>query len=766
MFANDHEHAFTKQTMPCTFIERAENRNRTETCPEYRILSERFASNTIQSQPFPRMTDRSGVQASLIKPLVSQSGSVGSSSSNNAFGRQASGETAPDLPRTVPGPPSTKPPAVNDENNFKTLLAVSSPAASRNVSRANSELSDELPNNVSKREQLSLLPEECLSQDDERPLRHVDEMDHVTKYALSPMLYSVIYILLVELLERFAFYGINYTQTSFLTGAYDEYWSANMQAVSASTYVSVSVAVAYTTPFLGAYLGDALLGDYWSILVGITFFYLPGLLLIALTTIPGLLGPEFNKRALGLGLLCLWPVGTGIVKSCVNVFGARQHHPLLQSSLIEAYYVKFYMCINIGALIGGVAVPVLAQYDVTLAYFLPVMMLTLGLSLFMMGSSRYVKSHPAGKRYGRRPKILESSESNGMMTIFKISLLVIPFNIAYSQMATTFIVQGTVMKRAFGIVDAACMNNADAIAVLLFGYIVGSKIYPALAKRGIKIPTTHKFALGSFLGALAIAWALYLELLIHRKFEEDGGRISILWQSLSYVLIGAGEIFAVSAAYEVAFTASPPEKKVQASAVNLFCIGGLPNVFCIVLYHSCASWFQSADGDTNITNISAYATADVYKYFFVLFLISMGGVVLNLLKVTREFVEGVEERATEMIKTPKTPIRPSRKERGELGGEETPLIRAKRYQAYLKYGSGPHLYKSGSMRAAPYLSAQKARKPMTKSQVGKLYRSDPVLPSVNTIVGPDGKPITAGSILAPKSSFDREAMSHGRSDSM
>jgi len=36
------------------------------------------------------------------------------------------------------------------------------------------------------------------------------------------------------------------------------------------------------------------------------------------------------------------------------VFGAKQFHPLLQSSLIEAYYVNFYMCINIGALFGGV----------------------------------------------------------------------------------------------------------------------------------------------------------------------------------------------------------------------------------------------------------------------------------------------------------------------------------------------------------------------------------------------------------------------------
>ncbi len=49
-------------------------------------------------------------------------------------------------------------------------------------------------------------------------------------------------------------------------------------------------------------------------------------------------------------------------------------------------------------------------------------------------------------------------------------------------MATTFIVQGTVMKKAFGWIDAASMNNADAISVAFFGYLIGAIMYPQLAK--------------------------------------------------------------------------------------------------------------------------------------------------------------------------------------------------------------------------------------------------------------------------------------------
>jgi proton-dependent oligopeptide transporter, POT family len=222
---------------------------------------------------------------------------------------------------------------------------------------------DDLPTNVSTAEQLKDLPQECLSGIADRPLRHVDEDGNTFTYSLNPMTYSVIFILMVELLERFCFYGVNYTQTAFLTGSYNEDWNAEMTSVEASSYVSISVAVAYTTPFLGAFLADSLLGDYYGLLVGAVVFYLPGLTLIALTTIPKFLGSEFNNAALAFGLIFLWPTGTGIVKSIVNVFGAKQFHPLLQSSLIESYYVSFYMCINIGALIGGVLVPFLAQSE-------------------------------------------------------------------------------------------------------------------------------------------------------------------------------------------------------------------------------------------------------------------------------------------------------------------------------------------------------------------------------------------------------------------
>jgi hypothetical protein len=113
--------------------------------------------------------------------------------------------------------------------------ASTAPSTTGSSSSPSQQEDDVLPTNVSEPNQLKDLPEECLSGDPIRPLQHFDEDDKVCTYALNPMVYSVFVILLMEGIERFAFYGINYTQTSYLTGSYDRDWNAGMEAIPASS---------------------------------------------------------------------------------------------------------------------------------------------------------------------------------------------------------------------------------------------------------------------------------------------------------------------------------------------------------------------------------------------------------------------------------------------------------------------------------------------------------------------------------------------------
>jgi hypothetical protein len=123
-------------------------------------------------------------------------------------------------------------------------------------------------------------------------------------------------------------------------------------------------------------------------------------------------------------------------------------------------------------MLGGIVVPIVAQHNVAVAYMIPAFILTCGVLCFVAGRSRYCISKPRGdllRGICNNDKTDLENEYDGsasstlsLWSTFKVCALIIPFNIGYSQMATTFIIQGTVMRKAFGFLDAPSMNNCDA----------------------------------------------------------------------------------------------------------------------------------------------------------------------------------------------------------------------------------------------------------------------------------------------------------------
>jgi len=218
-------------------------------------------------------------------------------------------------------------------------------------------------------------------------------------------------------------------------------------------------------------------------------------------------------------------------------------------------------------------------------------------------------------------------------------------------------------------------------------------------------------------------------------------------------------------------------------------------------------WFLPATETSgkSISSLEDYASAEVYKYFLVLFSIACMGIVINILPVVENCVKLLEEEAAFIIKTPilqKSPMASRmlrRKADGSSGDlsvpmlwkqasdgyslssstentdedssslETSPLIQVERRKAYLKYGSGPNLYKSGSMRAGPSLSKKKnsevgkgdgtkdnlqKKKTLDRNLVDRLCQNTKSrpgtkkqganLPTSNLVVSPEGKPMRAG----------------------
>ena len=108
-----------------------------------------------------------------------------------------------------------------------------------------------IPNYVRTHDQLSLLPEKYLSDDSDRPLLLTTSPGQKFTYALRPVLYSALDILVIEAMERLSYYSINSTQTNYLIGEYSPMWNANMIDASATQFVQGANALTYTIPLVG-----------------------------------------------------------------------------------------------------------------------------------------------------------------------------------------------------------------------------------------------------------------------------------------------------------------------------------------------------------------------------------------------------------------------------------------------------------------------------------------------------------------------------------
>jgi hypothetical protein len=117
---------------------------------------------------------------------------------------------------------------------------------------------------------------------------------------------------------------------------------------------------------------------------------------------------------------------------------------------------------------------------------IPVVCLVIGALVFVAGSKRYVQRPPertvlfntlklVGKAAICQPFHTSKQSEGGsfsdefvdgvkrLLQVIPMSLLILPFIIAYMQMATIFIIQGEAMKK-LGLLDASMMQNFDPIS--------------------------------------------------------------------------------------------------------------------------------------------------------------------------------------------------------------------------------------------------------------------------------------------------------------
>ncbi|PIN24887.1 H+/oligopeptide symporter [Handroanthus impetiginosus] len=164
----------------------------------------------------------------------------------------------------------------------------------------------------------------------------------------------------------------------------------------------------YVTPLLGAFLADAYLGRYWTIVV-FSIIYVFGMTILALSASLHGLKPLCDRNAMchpktlqtgvfyaGLYLIAL---GTGRIKPCVSSFGADQFDDSdeLEKKNKSSFFNWFYFSINIGALVAAtVLVWIQTNVGWGWGFGIPAVAMDVAVASFFSGTRLYRNQRPGG----------------------------------------------------------------------------------------------------------------------------------------------------------------------------------------------------------------------------------------------------------------------------------------------------------------------------------------------------------------------------------
>ncbi|KAF5372369.1 hypothetical protein D9615_009259 [Tricholomella constricta] len=229
-------------------------------------------------------------------------------------------------------------------------------------------------------------------------------------------------IAIVELAERFSFYGSSVVFTNFIqqklppgshTGA--GFAKGQSGALGLGQRASTGLTTfyqfwCYVTPLFGAWIADTYLGRFNTICIAVGVALLGHIILI-IPALPGVIEHSSAVGAFAVALIVMG-LGTGLFKANISPLIAEQYkrtrpfvitrksgeRVIVDPALtISRVYMYFYLFINIGALVGQIGMTYSEKYvGFWLAYTLPTIVFLLCPIVLLIGRKRYVRSPPTG----------------------------------------------------------------------------------------------------------------------------------------------------------------------------------------------------------------------------------------------------------------------------------------------------------------------------------------------------------------------------------
>ncbi|KAI9149221.1 putative peptide transporter ptr2 [Paramyrothecium foliicola] len=415
-------------------------------------------------------------------------------------------------------------------------------------------------------------------------------------------------IAFVELCERFSYYGSTVVFQNFIqqplpagstTGADIEQPGAlGMGQRAAVGITTFNQFWQYSMPLLGAFVADQYWGRYKTISVSLGIDIIGHIILILAAIPPVIANKDGSVACLILAILVIG-FGTGGFKPNVNILiveqlperAQRQGVQTLKSGervivdpavTMERIYMWFYFFINVGALVGQVAMVFAAQHvGFYLSFTLPTVMLCFCPLVMLWGRRRYTRKPPAGSvlipalrtfTYAQRgrwsinpwqtwrnmhdgtfwervkPSNIAPENRPSWMTFDDawVDELRRGFNacavfcwyplfwLCYNQTNNNLVAQAATMRR-YGVPNDI-ISNLNPFSLLILIPLNDFFVYPFLRKIGIRFTPIKKITAGFMAGCAAMIWAAVMQYYIYEKspcgryasgeiFSEEAGEM-------------------------------------------------------------------------------------------------------------------------------------------------------------------------------------------------------------------------------------------------
>ncbi|KAK9053842.1 hypothetical protein SSX86_024917 [Deinandra increscens subsp. villosa] len=228
------------------------------------------------------------------------------------------------------------------------------------------------------------------------------------------------FIIANEAAERLSAFTVSASLVLYLTNEMKE------SLPDAATHVSDWVGVTYLLMLLGAFIADAYLGRYLTVVFS-SAVYLVGMVLLTVSASVNSLRPPpctqtsncqsatRGQSAFLYSALALVALGTGGVKPNVPSFGADQHDENDEKELSYKYtfFNFFFLSIKVGALLGlTVMVYIEQEKGYAWGFGLPTGIMFLSVVILAAGFPRYRYKKPMGSVFTRFIQVIAVSVRN------------------------------------------------------------------------------------------------------------------------------------------------------------------------------------------------------------------------------------------------------------------------------------------------------------------------------------------------------------------